>query len=359
MRNRIQNNILAVKCQRSRGSRAFTLVELPVMSKQKRGAFTLVELLVVIAIIGILVALLLPAIQSAREAARRSQCQNHMKQLTLACVNFETAKKTLPPSKVDVQVVAPSGIGVIEVQHSTIQYVLSYLEESSIADKWTFKQTWNYDDPTPGVIDNKALSETPIAVARCPSAPADRATVVAGVSFENKGACDYRICDQISIANSSYWLPAMIAAGTVKARPNKKGTYDSLLFNKAVDPPAKLKSCTDGLSQTFMWFETGAAPVYYKRGMVDQGTPPEKPGGDSWANFDNFYVQGNSANYLTTWGTGYMNLHNNHEIYSFHTGGAYFGMGDGAVRWINDSMDPDVFVSFFTRDGSDVINEPN
>ena len=63
----------------------------------RQRAFTLVELLVVIAIIGILVALLLPAIQAAREAARRVQCQNHIKNLTLAVLNYENQKKALPP----------------------------------------------------------------------------------------------------------------------------------------------------------------------------------------------------------------------------------------------------------------------
>src|SRR5438067_9724665 len=89
----------------------------------RRLAFTLVELLVVIAIIGVLVALLLPAVQAAREAARRTQCTNHLKQLGVALHNFEGAKKSLP---------AGSGYTRVEPKGNWVVAILPYMEETSI-----------------------------------------------------------------------------------------------------------------------------------------------------------------------------------------------------------------------------------
>jgi prepilin-type N-terminal cleavage/methylation domain-containing protein len=316
-----------------------------------RFGFTLVELLVVIAIIGILVALLLPAIQAAREAARRTTCQNHMKQLGLATLNYEVNRKELPPSKSNVFVVGP--VGATQVQHSTIQYILSYMEETAIAGQWDFKKSWDDQQPAQPV-DNHRLNQTYIATVRCASCAESRP--------DYPGATDYRICDEISVADSTYWLPKMIADGKVKARPNRKGKYVSLLYNALTngisEPAAKLKNCTDGLSQTFMWFETGAAPIYYERGQVSLNKPSEKMGGDSWANYENFYVIGNTQNYVTKWGTDFQNVHNNNEIYSFHNSGCYYTMGDGAVKFITNDLDPEVYVSYFTRDSNDIIGNP-
>jgi prepilin-type N-terminal cleavage/methylation domain-containing protein len=323
-----------------------------------RRAFTLVELLVVIAIIGILVALLLPAIQAAREAARRTSCQNNMKQLGLATLNYETAHKKLPPSKWRDLLPNPSGFGSIVVEHSTIPYLLSYMEESAIASQWNFKQTWNNSNAALP-IDNKRLSDMYIATLRCASCPEARP--------EFPGATDYRVCDQISTAQGAYWLPTMIAAGKVKARPNRKGQYVSMLFNgmrTAPDPkagysedPAKLKQCSDGLSQTFMWFETSASPMLYKKGVPSQDKPDEKMG-SSWADYDNFYVIGNDLKYAEKCGTDFQNCHNNNEIYSFHKGGCFYTMGDGAVKFITDDLDPEIYVSYFTRDSNDIIGNP-
>jgi prepilin-type N-terminal cleavage/methylation domain-containing protein len=98
---------------------------------QTRQAFTLVELLVVIAIIGILVALLLPAIQAAREAARRSQCANHMKQIGLATQNYHDTRRQLPPSR------------ILDGRQTWLALILDYMEESQVKGLWDIKAgTW-------------------------------------------------------------------------------------------------------------------------------------------------------------------------------------------------------------------------
>lgn len=331
-----------------------------------RVAFTLVELLVVIAIIGVLVALLLPAVQAAREAARRSQCQNNMKQIGLATLNYENATGELPPAFWD-PIVAGAGGRSQQVFHSTLPYVLPYLEQGNLASQWDFDKTWN--DPAPAgswkdawrnksfpqnTVSNFSIAMTRIDGFRCPTITEDRG--------EWPGATDYTVCDAI-VASSGNALSELINLKAVQPRPNSEGRYVSMLAvigggddvdggkNQKYKP--KLKNCTDGTSQTFMWFETGARPIYYRGGIVQEDQRSgvkETQGGFSWAQYENWHaVHERNGNTL-------MNVTNNEEIYSFHTGGCFYGMGDGSVHFVADSLDPNVFVSLFTRDSEDVAD---
>jgi prepilin-type N-terminal cleavage/methylation domain-containing protein/prepilin-type processing-associated H-X9-DG protein len=109
-----------------------------------RRAFTLVELLVVIAIIGILIALLLPAIQAAREAARRSQCSNNLKQMSLASLNYESTKKRLPPS---VEVSPKTMTGANNGGWGVHGYILDYMEEESLRRLVDINVAWDTQPP--------------------------------------------------------------------------------------------------------------------------------------------------------------------------------------------------------------------
>jgi prepilin-type N-terminal cleavage/methylation domain-containing protein len=308
--------------------------------------FTLVELLVVIAIIGILVAMLLPAVQAAREAARRAQCQNNFKQLGLAALNYELTKKELPPSYLRIY----AGVPLRPKGHSTLTFVLPYIEETTLADAYDWNQDWNQIDATKP-LDNNNITKTRVPSFICPT--------VADARLEYPGTFDYGVCD-LMLVNSGYGLDELIASGAVKARPNTDGKYASLLFTKVKGSGStekfimpKLRHATDGLSQTFMWFESGGRPIKHIAGKPQANARGEvilTQGGDSWGNYENWYSVHDRC------GNSFMNCHNNEEIYSFHQEGAFFGMGDGAVRFISDSLDPDVFVSLFTRDGGDVVD---
>src|SRR5687768_8242581 len=107
----------------------------------RRSAFTLVELLVVIAIIGILIALLLPAVQAARESARRSQCANNLKQIALAVHNYENSYKILPPAVVNGAAFPTKGLedylnaaGTAYTNHGTLSILLPYLEQGNVLE---------------------------------------------------------------------------------------------------------------------------------------------------------------------------------------------------------------------------------
>jgi prepilin-type N-terminal cleavage/methylation domain-containing protein len=197
---------------------AFTLVELPIdkldstelaevriVSKRKRFAFTLVELLVVIAIIGILVALLLPAVQAARESARRSQCMNNLKQIGIALQNYHSAHKTFPMGAAFQEGTTWSG------------FLLPYMEENALADLLTtdpkiqhfyYHTDANYTSAV-APYQNVTALDTVIPTMRCPTNNLpehmpDRGHV-AGHFVRRRSPASYIACASGIVDNPSNW----------------------------------------------------------------------------------------------------------------------------------------------------------
>src|SRR3954468_859489 len=134
-----------------------------------RSAFTLIELLVVIAIIAVLISLLLPAVQSAREAARRSQCVNNMKQLGLAMHNYHDTVGTFPIGAMGVRSLAsggryPDGTAVGSARRTWVPMLLPYIEQGTMANAYNF--SINFND-----VRNTTVELSVVSVFSCPTDP--------------------------------------------------------------------------------------------------------------------------------------------------------------------------------------------
>ena len=325
---------------------------------QRRGrglrAFTLVELLVVIAIIGILVALLLPAIQAAREAARRSQCQNNLKQMTLAALDFENSKKELPPiyiTTVDQDWLSGNvPVDPKKVLHGMHIYILPYMEYQAAYDRYNFDLAWNH-------ADNKQATEIDIPEFVCPSAPQRFGGWVADYGINGRvqpqatcvlvaaGLPDRHDWCGLFSGSAYYATDIKDCAGNVVDRPGQKGH----------SPP---RYCTDGLSHTIMFSPDEGRPDYYYEGanrpdlFAAKNFGATKVTGSSWADPANEWWIGDPCEGARK----LMNCDNNNENYAFHVGGALFSFGDGSVRFIQEDVDTNLFVSLNTRAGDEPVD---
>jgi prepilin-type N-terminal cleavage/methylation domain-containing protein len=221
-----------------RALRGFTLVELPAVSKRKRIAFTLVELLVVIAIIGVLVALLLPAVQAAREAARRMNCQSNMKNLALACLNYESARGILPPASQADDVTGSNGLKwnlYSGNQLSWIVHVLPYIEQQAMYQQFDLKKSFT-------TYINENVSSVPTPERSQPSAfmcPSDQAAgrvfeVVARIPITGNrsfGKGNYAAFSSPEHVTCNRWLGAIVNKGQEMKRVTD-GASNTLLLTE-------------------------------------------------------------------------------------------------------------------------------
>ena len=300
--------------------------------------FTLVELLVVIAIIGILVALLLPAVKSAREAARRSQCTNNMRQIGIGLHNFHDVNVNLPPGKLDststlaeIRATYRRFNITVGTAHGWATFLLPFIEQQGIADMYVWTESW--DD-----ANNINASQKWISTFSCPSVPTSKPR------FEYKGAAgsDYAVCTAVEVGLYTTASPSLI---DLETRTNPFGAmYTNRLY--------ALRDILDGTSNTLLIAEDAGRNKKYKRGgvLISGSTS-----GGAWADSENnFTVHGIDEKCGASFVNCAINCCSQNEIFAFHPGGANATLADGSCRYFAANTDVRVVSRFVTRAGGEV-----
>jgi prepilin-type N-terminal cleavage/methylation domain-containing protein/prepilin-type processing-associated H-X9-DG protein len=321
-----------------------------IQKARKSNAFTLIELLVVIAIIGVLVALLLPAVQAAREAARRTQCTNHLKQLGVALHNFEGAKKSLP---------AGSGYTRVEPKGNWVVAILPYIEETNVSSRYDFTK---YSNETPNL---ELAATTVIPTLICPSDPDSNQPILGnrrqGAGSHNPitaqglwytgsmGPTIPDICAFDQPSSSTYKFTCLgCSFGTLwpdgtpltpcsaVQKPGSTDTCAGLICRR--HQGVKFRTVTDGLSNTFMLGET--LPTHWVWNCVFCDNFPVS---STHIPLNTMIQSATPTNFAQISG-----------FKSMHPSGANMLMGDGSVRFVSETIDYLTFNILGSRANDDI-----
>jgi len=307
-------------------------------SIQSSRGFTLIELLVVIAIIAVLIALLLPAVQQAREAARRTQCKNNLKQMGLAIHNYEGSHRVFPPSSISGfgrGVWNYPGTGPADPNirlHSFASLILPYVDGANLYN------TIDYNVSALSPVNRNAASQI-LSFYRCPSySGPDFSTdplYVTTAGFDKFAIRNYVALGAKTVLSLSGAIPAegvMYPLSKTGFRDITDGTSNTIMIAESREERASV------------WID-GTTATVAARYMVP--VPPTFAGNTTSINYRPYFQGGIFPN----------SIGQEYGPSSRHVGGAHHLLCDGSVRFISENIDVVLYDSLTTRNGGEVVGE--
>jgi prepilin-type N-terminal cleavage/methylation domain-containing protein/prepilin-type processing-associated H-X9-DG protein len=330
---------------------------------RRRRAFTLVELLVVLAILAVLLGLLLPAVQKVREAAARVQCANNLKQIGLACHNYESALRGLPPSRVTKNNNNPPYIPPNTGRGNVLAYLLPYIEQDNVMRSYVSSRDWC--DP---VNTSSGVLKTPFKLYQCPSSPGQpRFSTETNVPYligftppypdsVNPSPVEGFVSDYTSLVQVTSSGKSAVGLNLVPGYSTTNAPGPGAMRQNSVTP---LVTISDGTSSTTLFAEQAGRPRLY---YADRSADPSATVKDAiWASHDNaIKVTGSDLTGRTGSGGGpcVINCNNVADVYSFHPGGANVLFADGSVHFLSQNVAAATLVYLVTGSGGEVAGIP-